>query len=157
MDHSGPTLVSHPCLYLSARLISHSFWCFVSCGDPNSTAQGSCPYKWGQDVSCGYLMQRWQLILELFLHYTPMAISLHLCFPLGRFGRPPLVVCRFLLRWSRFAENRIILGNVSWQFRHSLFVLGHFFLLGVGLGPDMKWAGVAKSFGPTVSYIKFIK
>ena len=30
-----------------------------------------------------------------------------------------------------------------------MFVLGHFFLLGVGLGFDMRWAGVAKSFGPT--------
>ena len=96
-------------------------------------------------------MQRWQLILELLLHYTPMAISLHLCFPLGRSERPPLVACRFLLPWSRLAENRIVLSNISWQFKPSLFVLGHFFLLGVGLGPDMKWAGVAKSFGPTIA------
>ena len=80
-----------------------------------------------------------------------MADSLHLCFPLGRFGRLPLVVCCFFLPWSRFAENRIVLGNVSWQFRPSSFVLGHFFLLSVGLGLDMKWAGVAKFFGPTIA------
>ena len=95
-------------------------------------------------------MRRWQLILELLLHYTLMAISLHLCFPLGHFGRLPLVACRFLLLWSWFAENRIVLGNVFWQFGHSSFALRHFFLLGVSLGLDMKWAEVAKFFGPTI-------
>ena len=123
----------------------------MSCHDPDNTVQGSCPHKWSQDVSCGYLMRRWQLILELPLYYTPMAVSLHLRFPLRRFGRLPLVACRFLLPWSRFAENRIVLSNVSWQFGPSSFVLGHFFLLGVGLGLDMKWAEVAKFFGPTTS------
>ena len=116
---------------------------------PDSTVQGSCPHKWGQDVSCKYLMRRWQFILEFLFHYTPTADLLHLCFPLGHSGRLPMVVCRFLLPWSRFAENRIVLDNVSWQFGPSSFVLGHFFLLGVGLGLDMKWAGVAKFFGPT--------
>ena len=96
-------------------------------------------------------MRRWQFILELLLHYTPMAVSLHLCFPLGCSGRLPLVACRFLLLWSQVAENRIVLGNVSWQFGPSSFILGHFFLLGVGLGFDMKWAGIAKSFGPTIA------
>ena len=149
MDHLGPTLVSHPCLYLSAHPISHSFWHSVSYGNLDSTVQESCPHKWGLDVSCGYLMWRWQLILKLLLHYTPIANSSHLCFSLGRFGRLPLVVCRFLLPWSRFAENRIVLGNVSWQFRPSPFVLRHFFLLSVGLELDMKWVGVAKFFDPT--------
>ena len=79
-----------------------------------------------------------------------MADSLHLCFPLGRFGRLPLVVCRFLLPWSQFAETRIVLDNVSWQFGPSLFDLRHFFLLGMGLGLDMEWAEVAKFFGPTI-------
>ena len=32
-----------------------------------------------------------------------------------------------------------------------MFILGHLFLLGVGLGLDMKWAGVAKFFGPTLT------
>ena len=96
-------------------------------------------------------MWRWQLILELLLHYTPMAASLHLCFSLGRSGRLLLVACHFLLPWSRFAENRIVLGDVSWQFGLSSFILGHFFLLSVGLGLDMKWVGVAKFFGPTIA------
>ena len=151
MDHHDTTLVSHPCLYLSARPISHSFWRSVSCGDPYSIVQGSCPHKWGQDVSCGYLMRRWQLILELLLQYTPMAVSLHWCFPLGCSGRLPLVACRFLLPWSRFAENRIVLGNVSWQFGSSSFVLGHFFFLDMGFGLDMKWTGIAKFVGPTIA------
>ena len=96
-------------------------------------------------------MWRWQLILELLLHYIPMAASLHLCFPLGCSGRLPLVVCHSFLLWSRFAENRIVLGHVSWQFGLSSFVLGHFFLLGVGLRLDIRWARVAKFFGPTIA------
>ena len=39
---------------------------------------------------------------------------------------------------SRLAEDRIVLGNVSGPFGPFLLVLGHFFLLGVGLGPSMK-------------------
>ena len=31
-----------------------------------------------------------------------------------------------------------------------MLVLEHFFLLGMGHGLDMKWAGVANSFGPTI-------
>ena len=138
LDHPGPTLVSHPYLYLSARPINYSFWHSASCGDPDSTVQGSCPHKWGQDISCEYLMRRWQFILELFFHYCPIAISLHLCFPLGHPGKLPLVACHFLLPWFRFAENKIVLGHVSWQFGPSLFVLGHFFLLGMGFRLDMK-------------------
>ena len=80
-----------------------------------------------------------------------MVVSLHLRFPLGRSRRLPLVACRFLLPWSRFAENRIVLSNVSWQFGPSSFVLGHYILLGVGLGLDMKWAEVAKFFSPTIA------
>ena len=30
-----------------------------------------------------------------------------------------------------------------------MLVLGHFFFLGIGHGLDMKWVGVANSFGPT--------
>ena len=48
-------------------------------------------------------------------------------------------------------ESRIILGNVSKLFGLSLFVLGHFSLLGVGLGLSIKWAGVIKFFGPTIA------
>ena len=96
-------------------------------------------------------MRRWQFLLELLIHHTPMADLLHLYFPLGRSGRLPLVACHFFLPWPRFAEDRIVLGNVSWQFGPSSFVFGHFFLLGVGLGLDMKWAGFAKFFGPTIT------
>ena len=91
--------------------------------------------------------------MELLFHYTHITDLLHLCFLLGHFGRLPLVVCRFLLLWSSFAENGIVLSNISCQFGPSLFVLRHFFLLGVGLGLDMKWPGVAKFFGPTMVYI----
>ena len=123
----------------------------MSCGDLDNTIHESCPHKWGQDVSCGYLMQKWQLILELLFHYSRMTVSLHLCFPLGRSRRLPLVACHFLLPWSRFTENRIVLSNVSWQFGPSLFILEHFFLLGVDLELDIKWAGVTKFFGPTIA------
>ena len=96
-------------------------------------------------------MWRWELILGLPLHYTSMTVSLHWCFPLGRSRRLPLVVCCFLLPWSWFAEDRIVLGNVPWQFGPSLFVFRHIFLLGMGLGLDIKWVGVAKSFGPIIA------
>ena len=51
------------------------------------------------------------------------------------------------------AENRIFLDNVSRLFGLSLFVLGHFSLLGVDLGLSIKWAGVVKFFGPIYIYI----
>ena len=49
-------------------------------------------------------------------------------------------------------ENRIVLSNVSRLFGLSLFVFGHFFLLGMGFGLSIKWAGVVKFFGPTVTF-----
>ena len=33
-----------------------------------------------------------------------------------------------------------------------MLILGHFFLLDMGHGLDMKWDGVANSFGPTSTY-----
>ena len=77
--------------------------------------------------------------------------SLHLCFPLGHSGRLPLVACRIFFPWSQFAEDRIVLGNVSWKFGPSSFILGHFFFLDMCLGLDVKWAEVAKFFGPTIA------
>ena len=47
----------------------------------------------------------------------------------------------------------MVLGGASQQLGPSLLVLGRFFFLGVGLGLDMKWAGVATSFGPTLSIV----
>ena len=49
------------------------------------------------------------------------------------------------------AESRIVLSNVSRLFGLSLFVLGHFYLLSVGLGLGIKWGGVVKFFGPTIA------
>ena len=43
------------------------------------------------------------------------------------------------------------LSNAAWQFELSLFVLGHFSFLGVGLGLSVKWAGVAQFFDPTIA------
>ena len=72
-------------------------------------------------------------------------------FFLGCPGRLSLKICCPSFLWSQLAEDRIVLGNVSWQFGPSSFVFRHFFLLGVGLGLDMKWAGFAKFFGPTIA------
>ena len=49
------------------------------------------------------------------------------------------------------AENRIVLGDVSGPFRLSSFILGHFFLLGMGLGLSIKWARDVKFFDPTIA------
>ena len=43
----------------------------------------------------------------------------------------------------------MVLGDISQQLGPSMFILGRFFFIGVGLGLDMKWAGLAKYFGPT--------
>ena len=45
----------------------------------------------------------------------------------------------------------MVLGNASQQLEPSLLILGRFFFLGVGLGLDMKWARLAKSFGPIIA------
>ena len=58
---------------------------------------------------------------------------------------------RSSLLGSRLAENKVVLGNVSWQFGLSSFILGHFFLLGMGLGLSIRWAGVTKFFDPTIA------
>ena len=149
--HPLPTLLSHPCPYLSTHPIGHSFWCFVSCCGLDSTVQGSRPHKWGQDVSCGYLIRRWQLLLELLFYHTPMAGPLGSKLPLGCSRGLPLAAWCFPLLWFWSAKDRVVLDSISWQSRFPLFVLGHFFLLSVGLGLDMKWAGVLRSFGPTIA------
>jgi len=78
-----------------------------------------------------------------------MADPLYLSFFFGCPGRLPLMAYRSFLLWSWLAENMIVLGDVSWQFGLSSFVLGHFFFLGVRLRLSIKWAGVAKFFDPT--------
>ena len=52
---------------------------------------------------------------------------------------------------SGWAKDKIVLSDVSEPLGPSLFVLGHSFLLGVGLGLSMRWAGVVKFFDPTTS------
>ena len=156
MVHSPPTLVSHPGPYLSARPIGHSFWHYVSCCGPRLTIQGSRPHKWGQGVSCGYLIQRWQLLLGLLFYHAPMASPLGSELPLGCSKGLLLATWCFPLPWFWSTEDRVVLGSISWQSRFHLFVLEHFFLLGIGLGLDMKWTGVLRSFGPTIIITKIL-
>ena len=149
--HPPPTLVSHPYPYFSARPIGHSFWRSVSCCGPDHTVQGSRPHKWGQGFSCGHLIRRWQLLLELLFYHAFMAGSLGSELSLGCSRGLPLATWHFPLLWFWFAEDRVVLGSISWQSGFPLFVLGHFFLFGMGLGFDMKWVGVLRSFGPTIA------
>ena len=150
--HPPPTLVSYPCPYLSARPIDHSFWRFVSCCGPYHTVQGSRSHKWGQGVSCGYLIQRWQLLLELLFYHAPMADTLGSELPLGCSRGLLLATWRFPLPWFWSTEDRVVLGSISWQSGFPLFVLGHFFFYGIGLGLDMKWAEVPRPFGSTIDF-----
>ena len=62
---------------------------------------------------------------------------------------------RSSLLGSRLAKDRIFIGDVSGPLGLSLFVLGHSFLLGVGLGLSMRWAEVVKFFDPTSLKLKF--
>ena len=71
--------------------------------------------------------------------------------PLGCSRGLPLETWHFPLPWFWFAEDRVVSGSISWQSGFPLFVLGNFFLLGMGLELDMKWAGVLRSFGPTIA------
>ena len=59
-------------------------------------------------------------------------------------------MCSSFLRF-RLAEDRIVLSDVSWQLGLPLFILGRFFLLGMGLGPCMKWVEAAEFFDPTIA------
>ena len=111
--HPLSTLISHSCPYLSARPIGHSFWRFVSCCGPNSTVQGSHPYKWGQGVNCGYLIRRWQLLPELLFDHAPMAGPLGSELPLGCLRGLLLAAWRFPLPWFWSVEDRVVLGSIS--------------------------------------------
>ena len=112
--HHFPTLVSHPCPYLSACPIDHPFWCFMSYCGPDSILQGSRPHKWGHGVSCGYLIRRWQLLLELLFYHVSTAGPLGSELPLGCSRGLPLAVWRFPLPWFWSAEDRVVLGSTSW-------------------------------------------
>ena len=71
------------------------------------------------------------------------------------------MACCSSFLWSRLAEDRIVLSDVSWQFGLSLFILGRFSLLGMGLGLYIKWVGVAEFFDPTItpqnSVVRFLE
>ena len=45
--HLLPTLVSYPCIFSSARPLSHFFWRSVSCCGPYRPIQGSHPHQRG--------------------------------------------------------------------------------------------------------------
>ena len=153
--HPPPTLVSHPYPNLSAHPIDHSFWRSMSCCGPHCTVQGSRPYQWGQGVSCGYLIRRWQLLLRLLFYHVPMADPLGSESPLGSLRGLLLAMWCLPLLWFWSAEDRVILGSISWQSGFPSFILGHFFLLGMGLVLDMKWAGLCQILQPHNSPSKF--
>ena len=96
-------------------------------------------------------MRRWQPLLELLFYHAPMADPLDSELPLGCSRGLPLVTWGFPLPWFWSAEDRVVLGSTSWQSGFHLFVLGHFFLLSMSLGLDMKWAKVPRSFDPTIA------
>ena len=85
----------------------------MSCGKQGGTIQGLFFHKYGQTVSCGHLMRRWQLLLELLLHHALIAVPLCRSFYLGQLGGLSLRVCCFSLRWPWLAEDRMVLGDAS--------------------------------------------
>ena len=90
--HLPPTLVSHPCPYLSAHRIGYSFQHSVSCCGPHHTVQGSHQHQWGQGVSCGYLMRKGQLLLGQLFYHAPMADPLGSKSPQGSSRGLPLAM-----------------------------------------------------------------
>ena len=93
-------------------------------------------------------MRRWQFLLELLLHHAPIAVPLCWSFYLGRLVGLSLRVCYFPLQWPWLAEDRMVLSDASQQLGPSLLILERFFFLGVGLGLDMKWAGLCQILQP---------
>ena len=86
----------------------------------------------------------------ILLHHAPIAVPLCWSFCLGRLGGLPLRVCYFFLPWPRFAEDGTILDDSSQQLWAFFIHPRASFLLGLGLGFDIKWVGVPRSFGPTL-------
>ena len=93
-------------------------------------------------------MRRWQPLLELLFYHAPMVDPLGSKLPLGCSRVLSLATWRFPFLWFWCTEVRVVLGSISWQSGFPLFVLGHFFLLGMGLRPDMKWAGLYQILQP---------
>ena len=65
--------------------------------------------------------------------------------PLGSSRGLPRATWWLPLLWFWSVEDRVVLGSIFCQSGFPSFVLGHFFLLGVGLGLDMKLAEVSRS------------
>ena len=146
--HPPPTLINHPCLSSSARPIGHSLRRSVSCCGPYRPVQGSHPHQCGQGVSCGYLIRRWRLLLGLSPHHSPMVSPCDLESLLRSSSGLPRATWCFSLPWFWPAEDRVVLGSTFLQSRFPSFVLEHFFLLGVGLGLEMEWVEVFRTFWP---------
>ena len=68
--------------------------------------------------------------------------------PLGSSRGLLLAMWCLPLLWFWSAEDRVILGSISWQSGFPSFILRHFFLLGMGLVLDMKWAGLCQILQP---------
>ena len=98
-------------------------------------------------------MWRWQLLLELLLHHTPVCVLLYLSFFLGALWEAAFDGVLFFPSGVWSAKDRIILGNISRPFGLSLYVLRHFSLLSTVLGPSTEWAEIVKLFGSTLMYI----
>ena len=113
-------------------------------------------HQWGQGVSYGYLIWRWQLLLGLLFYHALMAGLLGLE-SLLRSSRGLLRATWCLpLLWFWSAEDMVVLDSILWQSGFLSFLLGHFFLLGVGLGPDIKWAEVSRSLWTHTCQLGFI-
>ena len=80
-----------------------------------------------------------------------MVVPQYLSFFLGRSGRLSLMVGHSSPLGSGWAKDKIVLSDVSEPLGPSLFILGHSFLLGVGLGLSMRWVRVVKFFDPTIA------
>ena len=61
------------------------------------------------------------------------------------------MACHSSLLGSGFAEDKDVLGDDFGPFGLSSLILGHFLLLGVGLGLNIKRAGTVKFLGPIIA------
>ena len=78
--------------------------------------------------------------------YSPMASPYGLESLLWSSNGCPRATCCFFLPWFWPTEDRVVLGSTLWQFGFPSFVPGHFLLLGTGLGLEMEWAEVSRTF-----------
>ena len=144
--HPPPTLVSHPELSWSARLLSHSFLRSVSSCGPHHAVQGLHTHQRGQSVSCVYLIRRWWLLQGLSLHHPLMASPEGMKSPSRSSGGPPWVTWRLSLPCLWPTEDTTVFGRTIWRLGLSPSVLGHFLLFDAGLGLDI-WNGL-EHLGP---------